>query len=185
MKFFSSWKTWVAVVVLGLGLTALSPTAKAQTAASTILRCYVSGTSGPTVPCTTLNGGLVVNLPSSVQTAPGTSGTQAAGIQGVTNGVPITDKSPALASAQTGGTTSATANTFTAVLATNAARQGCLIQNTSTSTEYVFSGATASATLTNSFQLLAGGTYSCGRGDTNVISMTSGTASSVYVVSSQ
>lgn len=88
-------------------------------------------------------------------------------------------------STQTSGTTSGTINTFTAALAANAARKGCLIQNTSANTEYVYSGATGSATTTNSFQITAGGTYNCGPGDTNIINIASGTASSVYVVSSQ
>jgi hypothetical protein len=64
--------------------------------------------------------------------------------------------------------TIAVTNTFQQVFAAanvtpggSPARLGCLVQNNGTHTMYVFFGPIASATLTNSVQLAAGGSVSC------------------------
>ena len=51
--------------------------------------------------------------------------------------------------------------TFQQLMAANLNRTGCFIQNTSTHILYVFFGATASATLTNSIQVPVGGSVTC------------------------
>lgn len=58
----------------------------------------------------------------------------------------------AVTTTETGGTVT-THTTFQSALASDAARNGCTIQNTSVDTEYVFFGATVSATTSNSFAL--------------------------------
>jgi hypothetical protein len=51
--------------------------------------------------------------------------------------------------------------TFQTILTQPQSRSGCLLQNTSAHTMYVYMGALAAATLTNSFQLLPGQQFSC------------------------
>lgn len=66
----------------------------------------------------------------------------------------------AVASTVVSGTTSGTANTFTTVLAQNSVRKGCLIQNTSTSTEYIYIGS-GSATEAASYTIAPNSSFSC------------------------
>lgn len=66
-------------------------------------------------------------------------------------------------SAQTGSTV-ATHLTFQSALAASSARKGCLITNTSSDKEWVFFGATGSATTSNSLPLVAGQSLSCNTG---------------------
>jgi hypothetical protein len=53
---------------------------------------------------------------------------------------------------------------FQQLLAANSARKGCFIQNTSADTEYVFIGATASATTAASVKLISGAAMNCASG---------------------
>lgn len=90
-------------------------------------------------------------------------------------------------SINTGGSIT-TGGTFQSVLAANANRNGCQIQNTSANVEYVFFGANASATEATSLQLAAGASITCASGGivrTDNVSMTSGTAASTFVVNAQ
>jgi hypothetical protein len=58
------------------------------------------------------------------------------------------------------GTTSATPNTFTTLLAASTTRKGCSFQNTSTALEYIFVGS-GTATLVASYQIPAGNPFNC------------------------
>lgn len=92
-------------------------------------------------------------------------------------------------SVQTGGTLGSS-GVFSSVLASNGARHSCLIQNTSTDTEYVYFGSTGSATTANSFSLVTGATISCAGSDTTVatdnVAMAGKTSGSdTYVVQSK
>lgn len=51
--------------------------------------------------------------------------------------------------------------TFQSALASSATRKGCLLVNTSNDQEYVYFGATGSATTANSIPLIAGQSISC------------------------
>lgn len=73
----------------------------------------------------------------------------------------------ALTSTQVGGTVT-THGTFQQALASNASRKGCTIQNTSADTEYVFFGATVSATTAGSYKLTAGNALNCAVGGLGV-----------------
>ena len=88
---------------------------------------------------------------------------------------------------QTGGTIT-TGGTFQSAAAAEPNRKGCLVQNTSARTLYVFFGATASATTANSFQVAPGGSISCNPGGTVLtanIAVTTSTTSDTYVIAVQ
>lgn len=80
---------------------------------------------------------------------------------------------------QTNGTVSA-ASTFQTALAASTARRGCVVQNTSTATEYV--SVNASPTEAASRQLAAGAVYQCA--SSQAIEITSGTAAAAFEVES-
>ena len=90
---------------------------------------------------------------------------------------------------EVGGTTSATAGTFVSALAASGTRKGCLLQNTSSSVLYVYLGATSSATITNSLQISAGGSFGCmppgGIVLQDNVAVASAGASATYVVAAQ
>ena len=75
-----------------------------------------------------------------------------------------------------GSGTIASGNTFQSVMAADLNRTGCVIQNTSTHTMYVYFGATASATTSNSFQVSANGFIYCGAGGSGVVALTDNVA---------
>lgn len=78
----------------------------------------------------------------------------------------------------------AAGGTFQVALATDTARNGCLLQNTGTAPIYLFLGASG-ATEAQSFQVAAGSTFSCSQGQsvlTDEIQVTSGTAGDTFVV---
>ena len=75
-----------------------------------------------------------------------------------------------------GSGTIGTGNTFQSIMAADANRTGCIIQNTSTHIMYVYFGATASATTSNSFQVPAGGFMYCGAGGNSVVALTDNVA---------
>ena len=75
-----------------------------------------------------------------------------------------------------GSGTIATGNTFQSIMAADANRTGCIIQNTSTHIMYVYFGATASATTSNTFQVPAGGFIYCGAGGSGVVALTDNVA---------
>lgn len=87
--------------------------------------------------------------------------------------------------------TIATGNTFQSILASNASRKGCLIQNPIAATEtlFVFFGANGSATTGASIGLSPGSAVSCAVGGlataTDNISATAATTSHAGVVYSQ
>jgi len=64
--------------------------------------------------------------------------------------------------------TIATGGTFQSIMAADANRTGCVIQNTSTHTMNVNFGPTASATTSNTLQVPAGGFFYCSAGQTPV-----------------
>ena len=71
---------------------------------------------------------------------------------------------PQAASTQTGGSIT-THLTFQSVAASNTARKGCLLVNTSSDTELVYFGTTGSATSSNTIPVVAGGNISCWTGN--------------------
>lgn len=73
----------------------------------------------------------------------------------------------ALTNTQAGGAVT-THGTFQQALAVNAARNGCTVQNTSADTEFVYFGATGSATTANSYKLAAGQSLNCAVGGLGV-----------------
>ena len=90
---------------------------------------------------------------------------------GGSGGVPgsvTTNPSSSVPSTQSAFTVT-TGNTFQQVLAANAARTYCFIQNTSTHTAYVYWLATGTASLTNSAQVPAGSAFTCANGTGGVI----------------
>lgn len=94
-----------------------------------------------------------------------------------------------LTNTQTPGTVT-THGTFQAALAASGTRNGCLIQNTSADTEYIFFGATGSATTSNAFKLGASQSISCSVGGLGVatdnIAITSAvTDGATYVVTKE
>ena len=80
-----------------------------------------------------------------------------------------------------------TAGTFQSATPANTARKGCFIQNTSSYIEYIYLGATGSATLTNATQIQPGGTFTCAApfgvvADANVaITVATGGSGATYV----
>lgn len=127
--------------------------------------------------------------------APGTAGTPSANvvsIQGVASGttVPVTTSS-AGATSNNGSTTITTGATFQTLLASNAARKGCLIQNPTTATEVLFVSvgiATGSATTAKSYTLNPGGSFSCASGNfviTDNIAVTATTTGHAFVETDQ
>ncbi len=82
-----------------------------------------------------------------------------------------------------------TTPTFTAALAGNTARKACTIQNNGTTLGYVYFGAHASATTSNSFQLQAnGGSANCnvdGVVLTSEVAATCASGTCAFVVSEQ
>lgn len=81
------------------------------------------------------------------------------------------------------GSTISVTNTFQQVLPKDDDRHGCAIQNNGTHTMYVFFGPISNATLTNSFQLVAGQPIYCSNYPivlTSQVSIT-GTATDAYV----
>jgi len=98
--------------------------------------------------------------------------------------LPVSSSGTGLTSTETGFTIT-TGNTFQSLAVANSARKSCTIQNTSSHIMYVFAGPLASATTTNSFQIVAsGGTYSCATPAgviTDQISVTTSTTSDTGV----
>lgn len=90
---------------------------------------------------------------------------------------------------ETGGTTGATAGTFASALAASSLRRGCLLQNTSGSVLYVYLGPVSSATMTNSLQISAGGSFGCtppgGIVLQDNVAVASAAAGATYVVTAQ
>lgn len=85
-------------------------------------------------------------------------------------------------------TVAPTATVFSALLAPNAARKGCLIQNVGATLGYVYFGATGSATTSNSFQVAAGQSISCNSGPIVLTDNVAGTCASStcgFIISSQ
>lgn len=81
-----------------------------------------------------------------------------------------------------------TTPTFSSILAASSTRKGCLVQNTGTTTGYIYFGATGSATTSNSFQLSAGQSISCQSGNitlTDNIAATCASGTCAFVISSQ
>ena len=75
-----------------------------------------------------------------------------------------------------GNGTIGTGGTFQSIMAADLNRTGCIINNTSTHIMYVYFGATASATTSNSFQVPAGGFMYCGAGGNSVVALTDNVA---------
>ena len=101
----------------------------------------------------------------------------------------VTTAATGVTTVEVGGTTSATAGTFTSALAASVTRRGCLLQNTSGSVLYVYLGATSSATIANSLQISAGGSFGCmppgGIVLQDNVAVASAGASAPYVVAAQ
>lgn len=87
------------------------------------------------------------------------------------------------------GSTVTTHLTFQSALASSATRKGCLFVNTSADTEYVFFGATGSATTAASIPVVGKGSVSCNGGGIvltdNVAVTSANTDGATYVVVSQ
>lgn len=173
------------------GGTTVALTQTINSVTTTVASYTAASSTGSSTPCYQIGAGTVV-------TATVTGGSPS-GLNATLNGAntcPSPGASTGATSTLAGGTVT-THNVFQQALAANAARKGCLIQNQSTDVEYVFFGATGSATETTSFALgpasvtgSAGGSVSCnfpGVVLTDNIAITSKTAdgSATYVVSAQ
>lgn len=102
-----------------------------------------------------------------------------------TNGELITGP---IGSAGTMATAAPTTPTFSSILAASTSRRSCLIQNTGTTTGYIYFGANGSATTSNSFTVSAGGSASCNNGNvvnTANVSATCASGTCAFVISSQ
>jgi hypothetical protein len=71
---------------------------------------------------------------------------------------------PSTATSTQAATTLGSAGTFSSVLASNTSRKGCLVENTSAENEWVYFGATGSATTANSLKVAAGYAVNCSSG---------------------
>jgi hypothetical protein len=71
---------------------------------------------------------------------------------------------PSTATSTQAATTLGSAGTFSSVLASNTSRKGCLVENTSAENEWVYFGATGSATTSNSLKVAAGYAVNCSSG---------------------
>lgn len=119
------------------------------------------------------------------------SGTQDVNITQILSAA-VSSTNPLFAGQSTATTTMATAAptaaTFSALLASNASRKACLIQNTGTTTGYVYFGATGSATTGNSFVLSPNQAISCTNNNVTLTDNVAGTCASstcAFVISSQ
>lgn len=134
------------------------------------------------------NGNVVVSTPSAFEVAPAGGGPGAGRLVAEDNGLPVVSSAKPVTSTPA-AVTITTALTFQSVLASNATRRGCTIQNTSADVEYVFFGANGSAAVATSVQLQPGQTVGCTVSSivlTDNISMTSATlAGATAVVVSQ
>lgn len=101
---------------------------------------------------------------------------------------PADATSPLSAATTTINSTVAVTNTFQIAINANQYRNACLVQNTGTHVEYIYFGATSSATLSNAFQISPGQTISCaivnGLVLIDQINIT-GTAGDGYIVTTQ
>ena len=101
---------------------------------------------------------------------------------------PAHSTTPTVAFTTTANSTISVTNTFQQVLAQNTNRASCLIQNQGTHTMYVYFGAIASATTSNSYQIAPAQTISCSVNSGIVlgdqVSIT-GTAGDAYTVTNQ
>lgn len=136
------------------------------------------------VACANTDGTLCADAPSGNGTATGAQRVVIASDNTAFATIPST------ATSTNGSTTVTTGGTFQSVLASNASRKGCLIQNPAAATEslFVFFGANASATTANSFSLAAGAAISCNAGGyvlTDNVSVTGATTAHAFVVNSQ
>lgn len=104
--------------------------------------------------------------------------------------VDTTSSAVTLTTTMTSGTVT-TANTFQSVSGSGAGltRKGCTLQNTSSGLLYVYLGPTANATEASSFQVPAGGTFSCSLVSGGVagdnVAITSATQGATWVLGSQ
>lgn len=82
-----------------------------------------------------------------------------------------------------------TGDAFQSVLAASSSRRGCILQNTSSHTMYVFAGPNANATTGKSLQLAPGAIFYCptysGTVGGDNISVTTSTAGDTYVIWSE
>lgn len=115
-----------------------------------------------------VQGYVVTACPGAASYTPGTFTYATVDVHGtVCTGVSVTATAvlavAPVTTTQSGGTVT-THGTFQSALASSGARQGCTLQNTSADLEYVFFGATGSATTSNSYQLGAGQSLNCAVG---------------------
>lgn len=86
-------------------------------------------------------------------------------------------------------TAAPTATMFSSILAASTTRKGCLVQNTGSTTGYVYFGATGSATTGNSFLLQPNSTVNCttyaGSVLTDNVAATCASGTCAFVISSQ
>jgi hypothetical protein len=108
------------------------------------------------------------------------------------SGTSVTVVTTPLQKASTNGsTTIVVGGTFQTLLAANATRNGCLIQNPTTATEVldVFVGATGSATAAASYTLSPGATFNCANQNgmviTDNIAVTAATSAHAFVETNQ
>lgn len=85
-------------------------------------------------------------------------------------------------------TVAPTAGAFSSILASNASRKSCTIQNVGTTLGYVYPGANGSATTGNAFQVAASGVFLCTNSTitiTDNISATCASGTCAFVISTQ
>lgn len=148
------------------------------------------------VPVGTGSGYVSLPISSSASSPEFVQGLGAAGaplggvlsVQGVSGGVAVPTTPGQTKSTTTMATAAPTAATFGTLLASNVARNACLIQNTGTTTGYVYFGANGSATTANSFVVAAGQSISCTNNNITLTDNVAGTCASgtcAFVISSQ
>jgi len=101
---------------------------------------------------------------------------------------PVPSKSIPNGATTTVTTAAPTALTFGSLLAANSARKSCTIQNTGLTLSYIRPSTSGGATTGNSYQISAGGTFSCVSGNTVLTDAVTGTCASgtcAFVISEQ
>lgn len=130
---------------------------------------------------------------SAVPSSAGYEGFNSAGnLVGVSSANPLPVAAAPLGAASTNGsTTITTGNTFQTLLASNAGRKNCLVQNPADATETLYvnvSDAVGSATKARSYQVAPGGTFACagsGTVTTSIINVTAATSGHAFVETDQ
>lgn len=143
-----------------LGLAALSAPAAAQGVTRLCTPIYNANTGAMSCPEVGQTGPGNGTNPLPVTSSGGSStANQGAPNAGGASAWPVASQPSASTTSMSAA--APTAATFSSILASNASRIGCTVQNNSATLGYVYFGATGSASTSNSFQVPAGATINC------------------------